>query len=378
MGQYLEPIHVAIIVFPLLAIGMAFPLLVYHYARYGAVSAWQVFVNYSFYFYLLCAYFLIILPLPTRAADAALTTPTINLHPLLVYYNFRATGFSLHQPGTWLATLHAPGFQQPFFNIVLTIPFGFYLHYYFKRGVLTSVMLSFGLSLFFELTQLSGLYGFYVRPYRLFDVDDLLLNTTGGLVGWLLAPLFTWLLPTQAQIAATNRRHAVQVGLMRRLTAFVFDWLLIGIGIVIVTLVMRVFNDGLPGWLLSTVGVLGLIWLPEQLFHGQTIGLRAVHLQIRSLKWQTPQPWQIAVRNLVCYIPLIGLIALAQPWFSRSAHPSELFLAGVIILALMFDGLLAVLLPRYPLLFERLSQTTTVSSYRPAANQLHQTRIERH
>ena len=49
----------------------------------------------------------------------------------------------------------------------------------------------------FELTQLSGLYFIYPRSYRLADVNDLINNTVGGIVGYWLTPLFTFLLPTR-------------------------------------------------------------------------------------------------------------------------------------------------------------------------------------
>ena len=38
-------------------------------------------------------------------------------------------------------------------------------------------------SLFFEFTQYSGLYGYYAHAYRTFDVDDLILNTFGAAIG---------------------------------------------------------------------------------------------------------------------------------------------------------------------------------------------------
>lgn len=60
---------------------------------------------------------------------------------------------------------------QVLFNILLTVPFSVYLRYYFKQSLLRATVLSFGLSLFFELTQLSALYGFYPGPYRLAAVE---------------------------------------------------------------------------------------------------------------------------------------------------------------------------------------------------------------
>ena len=74
--------------------------------------------------------------------------------------------------------------NQVFYNILLTLPFGIYLRYYFNCSFKKTFFCTFLLTLFFELTQLSGLYGIYPRPYRLFDVDDLFLNTLGGIIGY--------------------------------------------------------------------------------------------------------------------------------------------------------------------------------------------------
>ena len=82
------------------------------------------------------------------------------------------------QPRTYTGIFN-PAFFQFLFNVIMTVPFGIYLRYYFKCRFLKTLILSFCLSLFFELTQLSGLYFIYPRSYRLFDVDDLLANTLG-------------------------------------------------------------------------------------------------------------------------------------------------------------------------------------------------------
>ena len=81
------------------------------------------------------------------------------------------------------------------FNIALLVPLGFYLRYYFRRRLFPSVLLALGVSLFFELTQLSGLYGIYPRAYRLFDVDDLICNTLGGFLGYVLTGPLMKVLP---------------------------------------------------------------------------------------------------------------------------------------------------------------------------------------
>ena len=48
------------------------------------------------------------------------------------------------------------------------------------------VLLSFALSLFVEIAQLTGLFFVFNGSYRLCDIDDLIANTLGGFLGCLL------------------------------------------------------------------------------------------------------------------------------------------------------------------------------------------------
>ncbi|GAY72166.1 VanZ family protein [Lentilactobacillus kosonis] len=205
MSQYIQVVMTAATSFPFIAILITFPFLVVNYHRYGSISKWNIFMTYTFIFYLMCAYFLIILPLPPLSYVERLTTPKYNLHPFVFILEFiKYNPFSIMHPETWLAAIKAPTVIQPIFNIALTIPFGVYLRSYFQRSLKQTLILSFCLSLFFELTQLSGLYGLYPRPYRLFDVDDLMLNTLGGLTGFLIAkPLIKWF-PSKRKNAAKS------------------------------------------------------------------------------------------------------------------------------------------------------------------------------
>lgn len=90
---------------------------------------------YSFIFYLLTVYFMVILPLPSQSSVAALTTPTMNLHPFEFVRQFmKYSPFVLTDPGTYKGALISASFIQPAFNLLLTLPFGVYLRYYFKRN----------------------------------------------------------------------------------------------------------------------------------------------------------------------------------------------------------------------------------------------------
>ncbi|WP_335436989.1 VanZ family protein [Neobacillus niacini] len=70
-------------------------------------------------------------------------------------------------------------------NIIVFVPFGFLLPMVFSRltKFLSVIFLSFAISLLFEVTQLLFRLGS-------FDVDDLILNTAGSGIGFLLFRLF--------------------------------------------------------------------------------------------------------------------------------------------------------------------------------------------
>lgn len=74
-------------------------------------------------------------------------------------------------------------------NVLLFAPLGFFLRLLGGRGVLTALAVGFGQSLLIETTQLTGVWGIYPCAYRVFDVDDLLTNTTGAVLGSLVALL---------------------------------------------------------------------------------------------------------------------------------------------------------------------------------------------
>jgi len=87
--------------------------------------------------------------------------------------------------------------------------------------------MSFCYSLFFELTQLSGLYGIYPYPYRFFEVDDLICNTLGGMVGFWVAPAVVFMLPKRDRMDEVAYNRGQIVSEFRRIIAWALDMLVI-------------------------------------------------------------------------------------------------------------------------------------------------------
>lgn len=235
--HYLEVIKKSFLVFPFIALLMTIPFMIQNYRRYGSIHKIRTLIVYSFILYLLTIYFLVILPLPKIEEVQNLTTPTMNLIPFSFIIDFiKETPLEITNPHTYLLALKDSSFYVVIFNIFMTIPYGMYLRYYYKCSAKKTILCSFLLSLFFELTQLSGLYFIYPRPYRLFDVDDLLLNTLGGGIGYLLMGLIKNYLPTRDKIDEESYQEGENVSPLRKLMIvgidlFLFLFCLLGVSI---------------------------------------------------------------------------------------------------------------------------------------------------
>ena len=78
--------------------------------------------------------------------------------------------------------------------------------------------------MFFELTQFTGLYFYYPRPYRLCDVNDLINNTTGRFIGFVIAPLFSLVLPSRESIDDKSYQRGRTVSVLRESIALIIDY----------------------------------------------------------------------------------------------------------------------------------------------------------
>ena len=71
---------------------------------------------------------------------------------------------------------------------------------------------------------MKALFGIYPGPYRLADVEDLICNTMGGVVGWQVAYMFMVVLPSRDEIDASCRAQSREVSGMRRFWSAMFDY----------------------------------------------------------------------------------------------------------------------------------------------------------
>ncbi len=220
---YLISIKTAIIVFPFIALLFSLPFVLHQYHKYGSINSLRVLIVYSFILYMITIYFLVILPLPNRE-EVIFKPDMIKLIPFgFIADILRESSFVLSDPSTYIKALKEPCFYTVIFNIIMTIPFGMYLRYYFKCNLKKTIWISFLLSLFFELTQATGLYFIYPHPYRVFDVDDLIMNTLGGIIGYFIMGIVDNFLPTRDEIDTESFKDGEVVSGLRRITIFALD-----------------------------------------------------------------------------------------------------------------------------------------------------------
>ena len=221
--SYFISIKTAIAVFPLVALLFSIPFVLHQYHKYGSINPFRVLIVYSFILYLITVYFLVILPLPNKE-DVIFKPNMIKFIPFGFINDFiRESSFVIEDPSTYLKAIKEPCFYTVIFNIFMTIPFGMYLRYYFKCNFKKTLFMSFILSLFFEITQLTGLYGLYSYPYRVFDVDDLIMNTLGGIIGYFIMGFLDNFLPTREKIDEESLERGEVVSGFRRITIFCLD-----------------------------------------------------------------------------------------------------------------------------------------------------------
>ncbi|KOR23799.1 VanZ family protein [Clostridium sp. L74] len=269
MEAYTFPIKVAILTVPIL-IYMAFiPYCIFQYRKHGFISKYRSFMHVAFIFYIISAFYLVVLPLPPQDF-----VPKFIIRPQLQPFNFIGDFIKEYRSlisGGYkpiFAVIKNRGFWQVAFNIILLTPLGFFLKYAYNKNFKKTLMIVFCTSLFFELTQLTGIFGIYKYAYRLFDVDDLILNTSGGIIGYYLVPIVSKILPDVSKIDS-KYKEKLTISYTRRAIAFFIDSFIIDM------LFSFLKNDRI----ISFVFILYIV-LCLYITNGYTIGKKLVKIKV--------------------------------------------------------------------------------------------------
>ena len=370
MHTYIDTIKQAGIFFPPIAIVFTIPYLIYNYKKYGSIWSLRIWIIYSFILYLICTYCLIILPLPTPEKAQTLN----GYHTQLIPFNFIADIISrshiqISNPKSYLTVINNWAFLTTIFNIFMTLPFGFYLKYYFRNNLKQVILKTFLLSLFFELTQLSGLYFIYRGNYRLFDVDDLITNTIGGIFGFLLATTLSRILPTREEIDEKSLDRSKKISLLRRLVAMGFDIITGSIfSFAVVSPIFRHFSISSP-FIILQVGTLCYMLITTALFNGRSLGFFMTNLKVELDKEVSssflPRLFHFFLRYLFfilqfIIIPLLFIMFVDYYYLNNFLNKDAVTVISIAFISIYLLYLIAtsiLVALRKPIFYEKISKT---------------------
>ncbi|GAA3586316.1 hypothetical protein GCM10022198_07080 [Klugiella xanthotipulae] len=181
MTDPIIPGVLAILFGSMLAVVLLVPFIAISYRRRGVLGFWWLTGWFALVIYVLALWTYTLLPLPSTNGyhcSSIQTVPFASLDDIATYPH-----------GSLGDLIRNPAILQLGFNVALFIPLGFMLRSMFHRGVVVATVGGFLASLFIEITQATGVWGIFPCAYRLFDVDDLITNTMGALLGSLVAML---------------------------------------------------------------------------------------------------------------------------------------------------------------------------------------------
>lgn len=323
LSSFSSSFLIALLIWPFLAVALTIPILIVQYRRYNGLRPRRALAIYLFIFYVLGLVTFTLYPLP---ADSATFCQTYHLVPQL-------------NPLGFIGDIQSDGMHailQIAFNLVFFIPLGLFLRLLFRVRLLTTIIVSVLASLLIEMAQLTGIFGIYPCSYRLFDVDDLMINAVGGIIGYCIG----YLLP-RGELAVASRDEVVrQPGIVRSLTAFLIDGItLIALYIVVILAIYLMFGKGVAmnaRDYLPMASLIVLYGLVPYVCRGYSFGSVLVRLNLddRKRNWWRRLLYYVARVVLVIFILLppfnnttlsvLAVVLVLLVWWRHHKLPYQL------------------------------------------------------
>ena len=302
MEVTLRAAYIALQIGPFIALVFALPYTVYGYVRTRKVDVWRCTYLYIFCLYFLCAYFVTWLPLPTAQTLAKLK-PMSEFIQLVPFKSFLDI-----ERETLLRDL-----AIILFNVAMTMPLGYFLREFFQVSLKKTILLGFLTSLLYEVTQLTGLFFIYPRAYRIFDIDDLIINTLGAYLGYVVAPLISRLLPKVSDAKNFRLAQGSEVAFVQRGIAAVIDLLTVLAGAVLVIVCIPALQspmtsrESLMRFPLFFALFMTVALLYSLMFGARTLGYRLTGLRLMTGIGQDANRMQCVLRTLLMYVGVFSI-----------------------------------------------------------------------
>ena len=326
MNYWRQNLEMSLILGAVVFMAMFIPGLMWQYWRHGQFSFRRMLGWAGVCVYTTALFVYTLMPLPENGAAWC-----AEHH---VRSNFTPFGFisDIQRETTGMSTaqiLRSNVVLQVVFNVVLFLPFGAIMRRYFGRGIAFTTLAGFAMSALIESSQYTGLFGIYPCAIRVADVDDLIMNTAGALLGALLAPLLLWWMPNGRQLAA-KRLAPRRVTAARRWTGMLLDaalFLGIQMGTTVVLFMGRWLLAGSAptdnaSWepaVAATVAVTVVFIIPSLTGRGASAGQKIVWL---TPKWVSRDGTHLTDGNLV--LRIARSLVVAGPYVaSELAAPAS-------------------------------------------------------
>ena len=257
------------------------PFVAVSYRRRGGLTLWRtlLWAGAAVYFWAIWTYTLV--PLPDGESYRC---AGVNLRPFEFVDEIRA---AVAVSGRYLTD---PVVLQVALNVLLFLPLGFFLRVLGGRGILIAGLAGLVVSGIIETTQLTGVWGIFPCAYRVFDVDDLIANTSGALLGSVLA----FAVPAQHRGVqkSPDAEQPRPVRRRRRLLGIVCDvvgvWL-VGFAVSVVVQAAIALTAGDAATFasdevasLAGTGVSAAVWLVAILRTGRSVGDLATRVRFTN------------------------------------------------------------------------------------------------
>lgn len=301
MGSTLRAIYIGLQLAPIIAALIIFPYTLVSYLKKRSINVRRSTYHYIFVIYFLCAYFMTMMPLPTPEffENPRPIGEMIQLIPFKSFADIKAE--------SWLRDV-----AIIVFNVILTVPLGFFARFLFGFNFKKTLLAGFLTSLLYEVTQITGLFFIYPSPYRFFDVDDLIVNTLGAVIGFLITPVAMKLLP-KLDGSEKQLMHGSEVSFFQRAVATALDFgVTFGVSalsVIAITPLRAFFAQSGSLWRFPIFFAIFLIFSLgySVILRGGSVGQRLVGLRLTSRGGRPATRIQQLKRSLMINVCVLSL-----------------------------------------------------------------------
>ena len=307
MQYYQGAIIRGIFLLPLIAL---IPLVPYYWKKRqrGVANPFRLLTFYSFILYALICWYFIVLPLPSEEWLATIQPAKANFLPGSYFRELtEETSFDLMQSSTYTQALISSFALQYWFNILLLLPLGMYLRYIFKLDVRHAAKVSFFSTLLLEIAQLTAVFGLFSKPYRSFDVDDLICNFAGAMIGYVLMGKLMPLAKKIESLSEQAYRKGESLSVFRRIAALFIDAnIIIGVNRLLTLVDFKLS----PATFVVQMFFYSVVF--SIFFEGCTPGKRLLQFRVQHIKGQRASALRLIMRYTLLYSGLLSLCLLPQ------------------------------------------------------------------